>query len=211
MACATSERASLPIALMRSRISASDGGSWPSSGISLAMFTHWSPMRSMWWMTCSSAATSRRSPATGACVRQQGQDALVHLEVAAVDAVVVGDDQAGQLDVLVLERLDRAVERRDDHVEPAERLLLEPLKLLLEVDPASLSGIASPTFPVTYASVRSSLGLVKIFSVSSYSTTRPVAVLAALVELDREERRPVRDARRLLHVVRDDDDRVLAP
>ena len=32
----------------------------------------------------------------------------------------------------------------------------------------------SPTFPVTYASVRESDGLVKIFSVSSNSTTRPV-------------------------------------
>ena len=42
------------------------GGSWPDSGMSLAMFTHWSPMRSTCLMTCSSAATSRRSVATGA-------------------------------------------------------------------------------------------------------------------------------------------------
>jgi hypothetical protein len=101
--------------------------------------------------------------------RHQGQDALVHLEVAAVDPVVVVDDEAGQLDVLVVERLDRAVERGDDHVEAAEGLLLQALELLLEADPRGL-GRHQPTFPVTYASVRSSLGLVKIFSVSSYST-----------------------------------------
>src|SRR3954471_10134910 len=35
--------------------------------MSLAMLTHWSPIRSMFLMTCSSAATSRRSPATGDC------------------------------------------------------------------------------------------------------------------------------------------------
>ena len=48
----------------------------------------------------------------------------------------------------------------------------------------------------------------KILSVSSYSTTTPVRRLRRLVELDGEERRHVRHARRLLHVVRDDDDRV---
>ena len=72
----------------------------------------------------------------------------MHLEVAAVDAIVVVDDQAGQLDVLVVERLDRAVERRDHHVEAAEGLLLQALELLLEVDPRGL-GRHQPTFPVT--------------------------------------------------------------
>ena len=42
--------------------------------------------------------------------RQQGQDPLVHLEVAAVDAVVVGDHQARQLHVLVLHGLECPVE-----------------------------------------------------------------------------------------------------
>ena len=42
--------------------------------------------------------------------RQQRQDPLVDLQVAAVDAVVVGDDDRRELDVLVLERLERAVE-----------------------------------------------------------------------------------------------------
>ena len=68
------------------------------------------------------------------------------LEVAPVDAVVVGDDHRRELDVLVLERLERAVELRDDEVEAAERLLLELGELLLEVG-ASLGH--QPNFPVT--------------------------------------------------------------
>ena len=75
------------------------------------MFTHWSPIRSMFLITCSSAATSRRSVATGAWVASSDQDPLVDLQVAAVDAVVVGDHQLGELDVLVLDRLERPVER----------------------------------------------------------------------------------------------------
>ena len=73
----------------------------------------------------------------------------MHLEVAAVDAIVVVDDEAGQLDVLVVERLDRPVQRRDHHVEAAQGLLLEPLELLLEVDASAGVGHAHPTFPVT--------------------------------------------------------------
>ena len=97
------------------------------------MFTHWSPMRSMCLIMCSRAATSRRSPATGAWQREQREDALVDLEVAAVDAVVVGDHHLGELDVLVLERLEHAVELLDDQVEAAQRVGLELLQLLLEV------------------------------------------------------------------------------
>jgi hypothetical protein len=81
---------------------------------------------------------------------QQREDALVHLQEAAVDPVVVVDDDRGQLDVLMLERLQRAVERGDDEVERAQRLLLERPQLVLEVD-ASLVGHAGayPTLPVT--------------------------------------------------------------
>ena len=98
------------------------------------MFTHWSPMRSMCLIMCSIAATRRRSPATGRLQRQQRQHALVHLEVAAVDAVVVGDHHAGELDVLVLDRLERPVERRDHHRQRAHRLLLELCELFLELE-----------------------------------------------------------------------------
>ena len=66
--------------------------------------------------------------------REQRQDPLVDLEEAAVDPVVVVDDDRRELDVLVLERLQRAVERRHHQVERAERLLLERAQLVLEVD-----------------------------------------------------------------------------
>ena len=102
------------------------GGSWPSSGSSLAMFTHWSPMRSTCRITCSSAATDAQVARDGRLQREQRQDPLVDLEVAAVDAVVVGDDERRQLDVLVLDGLERAVERVDDELErrraPAPRV-----------------------------------------------------------------------------------------
>ena len=42
---------------------------------------------------------------------EQGQDPLVDLEVAAVDPVVVGDHERGELDVAMPERLQRAIER----------------------------------------------------------------------------------------------------
>ena len=58
--------------------------------------------------------------------------------------VVVGDHHLGQLDVLVLDRLARAVERRRHEVEPAERLVLELLELLLEVEPRLLAAVISP-------------------------------------------------------------------
>ena len=66
--------------------------------------------------------------------REQREDALVDLEVAAVDPVVVGDHDRRELDVAVRERLERPVERRDDEVERAKRLLLEPGELLGELD-----------------------------------------------------------------------------
>ncbi len=64
---------------------------------------------------------------------EQRQHALVDLEVAPVDAVVVGDDDRRELGVAVREGLERRVEDPDDHVEPAERLLLEADELPLEV------------------------------------------------------------------------------
>ena len=52
--------------------------------------------------------------------RQQRDQALVDLQVAAVDPVVVGDHHLRQLDVLVLDRFHRAAEGDVDQVEAAE-------------------------------------------------------------------------------------------
>ena len=60
------------------------------------------------------------------------------LEVAAVDEVVVGHDHAGQLDVLVADRFQRPVQRRDHEVEAAEGLDLELLEGLAKVVPCLL-------------------------------------------------------------------------
>jgi hypothetical protein len=79
--------------------------------------------------------------------REQGEDLLVDLEVAPVEPVVVGDDQLRELDVLVLDRLERPLERLADHVEPLERPDLEPAELLLVVEPRLVDH--QPTFPVT--------------------------------------------------------------
>src|ERR671914_923663 len=76
--------------------------------------------------------------------RQQRQHALVHLEVAAVDPVVVGDHHARQLDVLVLDCLQGPVQRGDDHVEAAEGLLLELGQLLLEMRASRLRHASRP-------------------------------------------------------------------
>ncbi len=70
------------------------------------------------------------------------------LQVAAVDHVVVGDHQLGQLDVLVLDRLDSALERRDHQVEAVQGSLLELLELIAILDADLVRG-HQPTFPVT--------------------------------------------------------------
>ena len=65
---------------------------------------------------------------------EQREDPLVDLQVAPVDAVVVGDHHLRELDVLVLERLEHAVELLDDQVEAAERVRSRAAcELLLEV------------------------------------------------------------------------------
>ena len=65
MAWLISARVCRPIFSSSSTISRSAGGSLPEIGITLQMFTHWSPIRSMFFSTCSSEAISRRSVATG--------------------------------------------------------------------------------------------------------------------------------------------------
>ena len=80
--------------------------------------------------------------------RQQREDALVDLEVAAVDPVVVGDHHRGQLDVLVADRLESAIQLGDDEVQPSEDLLLEALEVLAELV-AGLLHRDYPNLPVT--------------------------------------------------------------
>ncbi len=59
----------------------------------------------------------------------------MYLEVASVDAVVVGDHHARQIHVLVYESLECAVQLPDDHVQAAERLVLKLGELLVKVRP----------------------------------------------------------------------------
>ena len=84
---------------------------------------------------------------------QQRQDPLVDLQIATVDPVVVGDDHPGQLDVLVADRLQRAVELLEHQVHPAERLALELLQCFAELVTCLLHGLAGllhyPNLPVT--------------------------------------------------------------
>src|SRR4051812_20418243 len=57
--------------------------------------------------------------------RQQRQDLLLHRGAAIVDARVIGQDHGDELDVLVLERLNDAIEQREDEVERSQRELLD--------------------------------------------------------------------------------------
>jgi hypothetical protein len=68
--------------------------------------------------------------------REQREDPLMDLEVAPVDTVVVGDDHFRELDVLVLQRLEHAVELLDDQVQAAEGVAFQRLQLRLEVGSA---------------------------------------------------------------------------
>src|SRR3954451_9606576 len=51
LACLISARVALPIVTRFLTTRSSAGGSWPAMGISFAMFTHWSPIRSMFFIT----------------------------------------------------------------------------------------------------------------------------------------------------------------
>ena len=64
--------------------------------------------------------------------REQRERALLDLDAALVDARVVVDDELRELDVLVLERLDDAIEQGKDEVERAERAVLEIGEIVLE-------------------------------------------------------------------------------
>jgi hypothetical protein len=57
----------------------------------------------------------------------------VDLQVAPIETIVIGDHQFGELDVLVAQRLQRAVELLNYEIKATERGLLEGVQLLLEV------------------------------------------------------------------------------
>ena len=101
-----------------------------------------------------------------------------HALERTIEAVVVEDHDLGQLDVLVLERLEHAVELLEDHVDPAQRRFLEAPELLLEV----LATLAAhqPNFPVTYSSVRLSSGVENILSVAACSIISPASMKAVV-------------------------------
>ena len=181
------------------------------------MFTHWSPIRSMCMMMWSSDATSRRSPATGRLAGEQREDRLVDLEVASVDPIVVGDHQLCELDVLMGQRLERPVQLLDHEVEAGERVRFELRELLVElrpdlpvrrVDGAALSsaGSSKPAGDVVLGALigRAREQLLGVVVLDEDAGAPPVAHVEA------EESGALGDARRLLHVVGHDDERVVA-
>ena len=90
------------------------------------------------------------------------------LEVAAVDPIVVGDDHRGELDILVGDRLLRAVQLGDDQVQAAEHLMLELDEVLAELVPRLTHQIVR-TFPLT-------LGVSTFCSILTVSDPRDRAV-----------------------------------
>jgi hypothetical protein len=64
---------------------------------------------------------------------EQRKDALVDLEEAAVDAIVIGNHHLSKLDILVLECLEHSIELLDDQVQAPHRAQLELPQLPLEV------------------------------------------------------------------------------
>jgi hypothetical protein len=57
----------------------------------------------------------------------------MNLQVAAVDAIVVGHDYRGELDVLVAEGLKGSVELADDEIQATQRLVLQLLEGLAKL------------------------------------------------------------------------------
>src|SRR3954468_16196528 len=103
------------------------------------------------------------------------------LQEAAVDPVVVGDHHVGDREVAVDDHAHGSIDLIGHDVHTAERALLDCTDLVAEME-ASLRGRHQPNLPATYCSVRSSLGLVKIFWVSSTSTSWPSSMNAVTSE-----------------------------
>ena len=59
----------------------------------------------------------------------------MNLEVATVDLVVVGRDHTGQLDVLIVDRLECAVKLGNHQIQATHRLLLKADQVVTEAIP----------------------------------------------------------------------------
>jgi len=90
------------------------------------------------------ATTIIRIPHHRRLLRQQLADRPLDAVVAVVDLVVEGDDLVAELDVLRLERVDRAGDRAEDDLALLLEVGLERLEALLVLDPSHY-----PKRPVT--------------------------------------------------------------
>ena len=105
------------------------------------MFTHWSPIRSTCTITCKQSRHQPQIARDRGLGSQQGEDSLVDLQVAPVDAVVVGNHHLGELHVLVSQRLQGTVELLQHHVKASEGSALPaPAAAALEVLTALRAG-----------------------------------------------------------------------
>ena len=93
---------------------------------------------------------------------------MVDVEIQLVDRIVAVDHLLRHDFVAFDERLNRALHGRRRQLAHREQFELDPLECVVE------PFARHPNRPVTYASVRSSPGFVKIVSVRSNSTTVPV-------------------------------------
>ncbi len=69
----------------------------------------------------------------GSLAGEQQKHALVDLETAPVDPDLGGDDQFGELDVMVSERRERAVKLPDHEIDFLKRLTLALFEVLAEL------------------------------------------------------------------------------
>ena len=118
----------------------------------------------------SAEVSIRRSRAIGCCKREQVDHLFLDLDLERVDVAVARDDRLRLVGVALEQRLDRQVQRRLGLARHGEQPRLDLRQLLVKM---SLGIDAHPNLPVMYASVRSCLGLVKIWLVSPSSTSTP--------------------------------------
>ena len=141
-------------------------------------------------------ARDRRLP------REQRLHALLDREVAAVDLVVEADHLVGELVVAARERVQRRAQRAEDEVALLLERRLELLELVLERRLSS-----EPPGDVALGALVGGLGEDLLGRVV---LDEDAVAAAVLLDLEAEERGHLGDARGLLHVVRDDHERVVA-